>query len=251
MYPFEALIQMLPPEPGKPLCCKYSSCSTLEFEYVDPDNQDWLADGVSDMISWSMPGGLIESLASTGFTDGIYLITGLFNAEYWQDWEGEWDAEYLFDFILIKKIEEQPQMQMKELKELEQRVITWAENKGIYGNSTPSNQLIEGVVEVGEFWEEFKKGDLEKAKMELGDIMVFRTNGMQKFNNVSPIHISLLLRIVSNLVSKETSDETWYEDINLFAETFLASTAEECFEMAVSKIEKRKHKGFVAGKLEK
>ena len=50
--------------------------------------------------------------------------------------------------------------------------LEWGHAKGIMDNGDATRQALKMVSEVGEFVDELLKGDMEKAKMEMGDILV-------------------------------------------------------------------------------
>jgi len=102
---------------------------------------------------------------------------------------------------------------MTNFDDVEYRAVTWAADKGIFRESTVFKQyekLVEEVKELSESLDKFAEdaASLEDIKYELGDCIVC-------LNNIS---------------------------------VFLQTTIPACFDMAVSKIEKRKTKmedGFV------
>ncbi|MGZ8258584.1 MAG: MazG-like family protein, partial [Methylotenera sp.] len=61
---------------------------------------------------------------------------------------------------------------MKTFEELEQDVIAWADNLGIFAKSDPVSQMLKTASEVGELCDDINKGRLEDAKVELGDVIV-------------------------------------------------------------------------------
>ena len=88
------------------------------------------------------------------------------------------------------------------MKELNEKVVMWASNKGIFHGSTALKQLDKLQEEVNELDEELFNENGEKAKDELGDCLVVLT---------------------------------------VIAE-FLGTTPEECLQRAYDKISKRKGK---------
>ena len=55
---------------------------------------------------------------------------------------------------------------------MEQRIIDWADEKGILSGSTEERQAIKTLQELGELAEAFEVNDVEAIKMELGDVWV-------------------------------------------------------------------------------
>ena len=60
--------------------------------------------------------------------------------------------------------------------ELEQRIIEWAKERGLYETATPESQLSKLHEEIGEWQEEYEAGNRAPEMMELGDIYVTLVN---------------------------------------------------------------------------
>lgn len=58
------------------------------------------------------------------------------------------------------------------MRELIENVIEWGHDKGIMGYAGVERQVLKAVSEMGEFADEVLKGDKDKQKMELGDLLV-------------------------------------------------------------------------------
>lgn len=56
------------------------------------------------------------------------------------------------------------------MKELENKVIQWAEQRGIFTNSDPKSQALKTVSEVGEMCDNVLKG--RDCRNDIGDIVV-------------------------------------------------------------------------------
>ena len=50
--------------------------------------------------------------------------------------------------------------------------LKWADSRNLLDNTDPTRQAMKMVSEVGEFCDEVLKGDFEKQKMEMGDVIV-------------------------------------------------------------------------------
>ena len=148
------------------------------------------------------------------------------------------------------------------MKDLVQRVVVWASAKGIYDKSTPEDQFLGALVEVGECWEAYREGDIEAAKMELGDVIVFIINACCFKGVVQQDFIEMMeSQMSSNLTMKRAIREL-YKDLSadmmvnvLIVDIpsvayLLGSDARSCLELAVNKIEKRTG-AMVGGKFQK
>ncbi len=62
------------------------------------------------------------------------------------------------------------------MKNLITDVQEWAEEKGIYEKSTWESQWLGMIAEVGEVADAIMRNDLDKAEMELGDVIVYYIN---------------------------------------------------------------------------
>lgn len=60
--------------------------------------------------------------------------------------------------------------------ELENNIIKWAEERGLYDNTTTEHQLSKLHEEIGEWLEEYKSGNRIAEQLELGDIYVVLVN---------------------------------------------------------------------------
>lgn len=58
------------------------------------------------------------------------------------------------------------------MRELINRTVLWADERGLLDNKDADRQAMKMVTEVGEFIDELLKGNDEKAQMELGDVLV-------------------------------------------------------------------------------
>ena len=58
------------------------------------------------------------------------------------------------------------------MKQLIKKVKQWAEDKGIIDSNDPDAQMWKTLEEVDELYTDLKAGDLEGAKVELGDVLV-------------------------------------------------------------------------------
>lgn len=56
------------------------------------------------------------------------------------------------------------------MNKLEQQVIVWAEERGIFLKSDPKSQMMKTVSEVGELADDINKG--RDCRLELGDVLV-------------------------------------------------------------------------------
>ena len=56
--------------------------------------------------------------------------------------------------------------------ELEDKVIHWAQDRGIFAASDPKSQMLKTVEEVGELADAIAKDDAEAVKDAIGDILV-------------------------------------------------------------------------------
>lgn len=144
------------------------------------------------------------------------------------------------------------------MEDLINRTIQWATNKGIYENSTADAQLLGALEELGECSTAWRDGDIEAAKMELGDVLVYLINydqleGKDHFD-ISEVTVKTCNQLSSwsficifDDVSARKAKSTRFGLAVIAAG--LNSTPQECLELAVNKIEKRKHAGFKNGKL--
>ena len=64
---------------------------------------------------------------------------------------------------------------MAKSESVEDRIITWARDKGIFEGSSAGHQMKKLVEEVCELREEIAEGRTAKAVMELGDVLVVST----------------------------------------------------------------------------
>lgn len=62
------------------------------------------------------------------------------------------------------------------MEELEQKVIEWAEDRGIIAHSTPQAQALKAVSEMGEVADAVIKGDRDALIDGIGDVMVCLIN---------------------------------------------------------------------------
>ena len=58
------------------------------------------------------------------------------------------------------------------MNELQQNIIKWAEDKGIFEKSDPTSQFLKTISEVGELADAVNKNDLPEIKDAIGDITV-------------------------------------------------------------------------------
>ena len=58
------------------------------------------------------------------------------------------------------------------MQELQNKVIQWAEDKGIFAKSDPTSQFLKTISEVGELADAVNKNDLPEIKDAIGDITV-------------------------------------------------------------------------------
>ena len=58
------------------------------------------------------------------------------------------------------------------MQELQNKVIKWAEDKGIFAKSDPTSQFLKTISEVGELADAVNKNDLPEIKDAIGDITV-------------------------------------------------------------------------------
>lgn len=61
---------------------------------------------------------------------------------------------------------------MRNWNELEDLVLNWAWDRGILRNGTAESQALKLASEVGELLDEIAKQNHEKAKLEMGDVLV-------------------------------------------------------------------------------
>ncbi|MGO1702438.1 MAG: hypothetical protein ACTHY1_03565 [Lactobacillus helveticus] len=134
------------------------------------------------------------------------------------------------------------------MKPLQEKIINWARDKGI---NNPENQQLKVIEELGEMSKELLRGDIDKFKLEAGDVGVTiiilydLTDRKIDFelidcftspdkDNISP-YISKLMTCVA-LKSK---------DVFLYLNTICKAqntTLEECLHLAYNKIKNRKGK---------
>lgn len=65
---------------------------------------------------------------------------------------------------------------MANFKELEMKVIQWAEARRIIPNATPESQFLKAVAEMGELSDAINKGDMPGIKDGVGDVLVCLIN---------------------------------------------------------------------------
>lgn len=65
---------------------------------------------------------------------------------------------------------------MSSYRNTETKIIQWAEARRIIPNAKPHTQLMKGVSELGELCDAELKGDLDKIKDGVGDVMVCLIN---------------------------------------------------------------------------
>ena len=65
---------------------------------------------------------------------------------------------------------------MSTYRDLEIKIIQWAEARQIIPNSTPEAQLLKAVSEIGELADALNKGDMPAIKDSVGDSMVCLIN---------------------------------------------------------------------------
>jgi NTP pyrophosphatase (non-canonical NTP hydrolase) len=58
------------------------------------------------------------------------------------------------------------------MRDLIEGTLAWAAERGLLDNGGAERQALKMVSEVGEFADEVLKGDKDKQKMELGDVLV-------------------------------------------------------------------------------
>ena len=58
------------------------------------------------------------------------------------------------------------------MNELQQNIIKWAEDKGIFAKSDPTSQFLKTISEVGELADAVNKNDLPEIKDAIGDVTV-------------------------------------------------------------------------------
>ena len=58
------------------------------------------------------------------------------------------------------------------MQELQNKVIQWVEDKGIFEKSGPTSQFLKTISEVGELADAVNKNDLPEIKDAIGDITV-------------------------------------------------------------------------------
>ena len=58
------------------------------------------------------------------------------------------------------------------MNELQQNIIKWAEDKGVFEKSDPTSQFLKTISEVGELADAVNKNDLPEIKDAIGDITV-------------------------------------------------------------------------------
>lgn len=82
---------------------------------------------------------------------------------------------------------------MIKMKDLNDKIIQWAEDRGIFEKSSPIKQQRKTVEEMGELFEAVNKGNTDDIKMEIGDVYV--TLVLQaKMNNAKIRDVSLIVR---------------------------------------------------------
>jgi NTP pyrophosphatase (non-canonical NTP hydrolase) len=58
------------------------------------------------------------------------------------------------------------------LRELINKTLDWARDRNLLDNKDATRQALKMVSEVGEFADEILKGDIDKQRMEMGDVVV-------------------------------------------------------------------------------
>ena len=65
---------------------------------------------------------------------------------------------------------------MSSYRDVEMKVLQWAEARRIIPNAKPSSQLFKAVAELGELCDAFNKGDIDGVKDGVGDTLVCLIN---------------------------------------------------------------------------
>ena len=58
------------------------------------------------------------------------------------------------------------------MRDLINKTLQWANDRNLLDNTGPERQILKCMSELGEFSDEVLKGNYEKMRMELGDVMV-------------------------------------------------------------------------------
>jgi len=143
--------------------------------------------------------------------------------------------------------------------EIQQKIVEWGEDKGIVYHNNAVKQYLKFVEEKGELAREILRGDVEAAKMELGDCIVTVTllracigfeiinigSRFKKHQSEILLESMLLLDSVNRIYNEKLDGwDNWWADVALIrlsdVALALGSTFEECAELAYNKISKRK-----------
>lgn len=139
--------------------------------------------------------------------------------------------------------------------ELQNKVIQWAEDKGIFEKSDPTSQFLKTISEVGELADAVNKNDLPEIKDAIGDTTVTlilhakMTNSELKLN-IDELDITIglsyacpkklveYLNIILGMVSTSNEYSSVIFQLNLIAE-YYGWTLQECLQSAYDVISKR------------
>jgi NTP pyrophosphatase (non-canonical NTP hydrolase) len=146
------------------------------------------------------------------------------------------------------------------MKDLNDKIIQWAEDRGIFEKSSPIKQQRKTVEEMGELFEAVNKGNTDDIKMEIGDVYV--TLALQaKMQDIEIEEDDTLINEViynidmlpayigeiSNGVTAEYPRASFVDSINSAVDCLVVTawrdnnlTLNECVQAAYDKISKRK-----------
>jgi len=136
---------------------------------------------------------------------------------------------------------------MSKFDELVQRVIKWSEGIDLYNQSTVLKQASKAYEEFAELLSAMDDGDTEEIKDAIGDIVVCLVNAshlssetliaqLGREESDDPKLDEVVLCVSSDIIEDPISAVS---NLSIIANAY-GATIDECFEMAVETIEKRK-----------
>ena len=136
------------------------------------------------------------------------------------------------------------------MNELQQKIIKWAEDKGIFEKSDPTSQFLKTIEELGELASAVNKNDLPEIKDAIGDVTVTQIllAEMQDdaidlddeiiwdFSNIKTAVVDLTTYLYEAFRSSEYDDAI--QILNTIANHY-GWTLQECLQSAYDVISKR------------
>ena len=136
------------------------------------------------------------------------------------------------------------------MNELQQKIIKWAEDKGIFEKSDPTSQFLKTIEELGELASAVNKNDLPEIKDAIGDVTVTQIllAEMQDddidlddeiiwdFSNIKTAVVELTTYLYEAFRSSEYDDAI--QILNTIANHY-GWTLQECLQSAYDVISKR------------